>query len=284
MPQIDYQDFINQHQILVFDEKNNPDKDQRDVALAYQDTFLRYLQVINDQRKEGQKPYSILHFYPLNVVTVYLGAKDKTLAQFSKGVEFLKEKGYVVSLRSHGGLGVVEDTGILNFALATDNRSVKLAIEEAYQLIIDLVQASLDNSLKVEAYEIVDSYCPGSYDIVIQNKKVGGIAQRRFKDGVTTAAYIGVQGDQIQRGELMRDFYKISHADDRFPQVNPQSMTTLSDLIGQKMTVADYQNRLLQVFNAYNKVQFGNYGDEQLHKLYLPLFDKDFQRSQQIQA
>ena len=76
MPQIDYQDFINQHQILVFDEKNNPDKGQRDVALAYQDTFLRYLQVINDQRKEGQKPYSILHFYPLNVDTVYLGAKD----------------------------------------------------------------------------------------------------------------------------------------------------------------------------------------------------------------
>ena len=37
MSQINDQTFIQDHQWLIFQEQENPRKDQRDVALAYQD-------------------------------------------------------------------------------------------------------------------------------------------------------------------------------------------------------------------------------------------------------
>lgn len=284
MSVINNQTFIQGHQWLVFQEQENPRKDQRDVALAYQDAFLRYILDYNDQHPEGL-PHAILHFYPIFTPTVYLGAKDKLLKNFPAAVDYLNQVGHTVSLRPHGGLAVVEDSGIINMGIATDSRHIELSIDAAYQLFIDIVQRTFnDYHLKVEAYEIIDSYCPGKYDIVVEGKKIGGIAQRRYKEAVTTAAYIGLKGNQDLRGQMIKNFYQIGEFDDRYPSVNPDSMTTLSNLIGQEVTVAQYQNKVIQTFKELAQVTEGNYQDPVLEAYYQPLFAKAHQKSQKIQV
>lgn len=284
MSQINDQTFIQDHQWLIFQEQENPRKDQRDVALAYQDAFLRYILDYNDRHPEGC-PHAILHFYPIFTPTVYLGAKDKLLKNFPAAVDYLNQAGHTVSLRPHGGLAVVEDEGIINLGIATDSRHIDLSIDAAYQLFIDIVQRTLtDYDLKVDAYEIIDSYCPGKYDIVVAGKKIGGIAQRRYKEAVTTAAYIGLNGDQLQRGQMIKQFYQIGEFDDRYPRINPHSMTTLSDLTGQDITVAHYQDQVIQTFQQLSQVRLGDYQDPVLEAFYQPLYEKAYQKSQKIQV
>ncbi len=58
------------------------------------------------------------------------------------------------------------------------------------------------------AYEIADSYCPGTYDLSIDGKKIAGTAQRRIKDGVAVMMYLSINGDQPARGSLVRRFYQ----------------------------------------------------------------------------
>ncbi|MGX7109130.1 lipoate--protein ligase family protein [Facklamia miroungae] len=274
---------LSQHNWLVFQEQGNPLKDQRDVALAYQDCFLRYLLLKNNQLS-NEKLYGIFHFYPIFVPSVFLGAKDKLLPNLTQGVSFLKDSDYQVSVRPHGGLGVVEDAGILNFAIVTDNRSVNLSIDQAFNFSIAVIQASLKRyGLTIEAYEIPNSYCPGKYDIVINQKKVGGIAQRRYKDSVTTAAYIGVNGNQFARGQLMKNFYSIAQADHRFPLVDPSSMSTLSEMLDQDLTLADYQKDFLDYLNKVTHLEQGDYQDTELEAIYHPQFEKAYLRSQKIQ-
>ncbi|MGF3066544.1 lipoate--protein ligase family protein [Facklamia sp. P12945] len=274
---------LSQHKWLVFQEQENPLKDQRDVALAYQDSFLRYLLQKNDLQKKD-KAYGIFHFYPIFKPSVFLGAKDKLLKNLPKGVSYLKEAGYQVSVRPHGGLGVVEDAGILNFAIVTDNRSINLSIDQAFSFSIAVIQATLNHyGLTVEAYEIADSYCPGKYDVVINQKKVGGIAQRRYKDAVTTAAYIGVNGNQFARGQLMKQFYSLSQSDQRFPTIEPRSMSTLSEILGQDLSLSDYQKHFINYLSQKTAIDQGNYKDPELISIYQPLFEKAYQRSQKIQ-
>lgn len=278
-------EFIKHHQWLVFQEDHNPQAHLRDSALAYQDTFLRYVMDLNDQKEKSSSPYAILHFYPQSKPSIYLGAKDKMIKQFPQAVEYLTQEGYQVSLRPHGGLGVVEDEGILNLGIASDRRQIDLTIDDAYHLIIGLINASLAKwDLKVEAYEIKDSYCPGKFDIVINQKKVGGIAQRRYKDAVTTAAYIGVNGDQMQRGQLMKKFYEIGEADHQFPQVNPSSMTTLSAILGRELSVKEYEREILNIFKLHSQVEEGDYQNDNLQTFYQSLFEKAYERSEKIQV
>lgn len=279
------QHFIQSHQWTLFDEAKDPLNTHPDAALAYQDSFLRYVMTLNDQKAESDKPHAILHFYPLPIHLIYLGAKDKLLKNFQAACQHLTDAGYLLSLRPHGGLGVITDPGIINFSLVTDSRYWPLTIDQAYEKMIDLIQWTLEAyDVKIDSYEIEDSYCPGKYDVVLDGKKIGGIAQRRFKDAVTTAVYLSLDGDQAQRGQIMQDFYRIGQADDRFPTVNPASMANISDLIGRELSVADYQALLVKKLGQVASYQEGDYNDKQVAENFQPLFHKGQEKSEKIRA
>ena len=124
--------------------------------------------------------------------------------------------------------------------------------------------------LELEAYEIAQSYCPGTYDLVVGGQKIGGIAQRRFKTGLTTAAYISVAGDQAARAQLMAGFYQAAGADDSYPKVDPAVMTTLAHACGRPLDRQTYQEELIQLISHYQKLVPGDYQDPDL----VPIFTK----------
>lgn len=280
-------DYLSQHHWLIFDEQNNPNQFKRDSAMVLQDTFIRWLPAQHERLEQAgsiDQPTALMHFYPLPEDTILLGAKDKMLANFDEASQFLSDEGFSLSVRPHGGLAVVVDPGVLNIALVSDNHYFPLSIDAAYEQMVRLVSLTLAKyGLVVEAYEIVDSYCPGRYDLVVNGLKIGGIAQRRFKTGLTCAAYISVNGDQQHRAKLIQTFYQIGQADDSFPNINPNMMASLTDLIKDELSVDQFKTDLLDVFTRFTTFETGDFQNTHLQELYARRFETTYKRSRLVQ-
>ncbi|CAK21934.1 lipoyl-[GcvH]:protein N-lipoyltransferase [Listeria welshimeri] len=184
--------------------------------------------------------------------TVSLGIQDSKLPDIDKGIAFLQEQGYRVVVRNSGGLAVVLDAGVLNLSMVLPDAERGIAIERGYETMFTLIKDMfVDCKEVIEAKEIVNSYCPGSYDLSIQGLKFAGISQRRMAKGVAVQIYLAIEGNQAERSTLIRDFYTISGKDKQtkytFPDVKPEVMGTLSDLIKEDITV---NGCLVRLFNS----------------------------------
>ncbi|AXI10667.1 octanoyltransferase [Oceanobacillus zhaokaii] len=189
--------------------------------------------------------------------TVVLGIPDAKLPYIDEGVPFLTQQGYHTVIRNSGGLAVVLDEGVLNLSLVIPGVH-DLSIHDCYEAMVSFVQYMLrDLTDKIEAYEIVGSYCPGDYDLSINGKKFAGISQRRIKDGAAIQIYLDVEGNSEERASLIRDFYKISKKEEQtkfvYPTVDPDVMASLSELLGQKLTVEEMKERVHSALENFSK-------------------------------
>lgn len=202
-------------------------------------------------RSASELKFPLLHFWTLED-TVILGLKDQRLPHLSTALASLTHRGFHYFMRNSGGLAVVSDDGILNLSIfyPWHLEDHKLTIDEAYQRMVDLIQAAFP-SLEIATGEITHSYCPGSFDISVNGQKIGGISQRRNKVGVTVMLYLSVCGNQQDRGKLIRDFYDTGLQQDQnkwhFPDVWPGAMTTVSKVLNSQLSVQDAIQRIQSV-------------------------------------
>lgn len=189
--------------------------------------------------------------------TIVLGIPDARLPYIEDGVKLLSERGYDVVVRNSGGLAVALDTGVLNISLILPG--VKhISIYDCYEAMVSFVKYMLrDVTNAIEAYEITGSYCPGDYDLSIHGRKFAGISQRRVKDGAAIQIYLDVEGNSFERAALIREFYAVSKRNEEtkfdFPTVDPEVMASLSELLGEPMTVKDMKNRVYQALEDFSK-------------------------------
>lgn len=223
-------------EVLVFEEMEESPSNQQ-FPFIFTDLLTEYA---------GKKQQLILHFWSLPN-TIILGMKDTRLPQLKKGITQLITDNYQVVLRNSGGLAVVADSGVLNLSLILPNTKEKaLSIDDAYLLMTNWVCQTFETETKkIEAFEIRDSYCPGTFDLSIHGKKFAGISQRRVKGGIAVMIYISVSGDQGKRGEAIRRFYTTSGANSDYPRVNPNSLATLTDLLEENLTVTQVKSKLI---------------------------------------
>ena len=196
----------------------------------------------------GKEQKIILHFWQLNQ-TMILGMKDTRVIDLKKGLNSLKKNNYEIVVRNSGGLGVVSDLGTLNLSLILPNlQECKFSIDQAYQFMWDWIKLTFhDFPIEIEAYEIPTSYCPGTYDLSIDGKKIAGIAQRRVKNGIAIMIYLSVNGNQSLRGEMVKTFYQASGeaiANNGYPEVDPSSMSSLEEALHTPFTILEVKNRL----------------------------------------
>src|SRR5699024_4798569 len=108
----------------------------------------------------------------------------------------------------------------------------------------------------IKAFEIVGSYCPGDYDLSINNQKFAGISQRRIKDGAAIQIYLDVEVDSKQRAQLIRRFYDKRVKDEEtrstYTQVEPSKMASLSSSLGLELTVSNMKTRVLSTLKELN--------------------------------
>src|SRR5690606_21822603 len=134
-------------------------------------------------------------------------------------------------------------------------------IDSGYEAMYKLVQDMFaDLTDQIKAGEIVGSYCPGSYDLSINGKKFAGISQRRVKKGVAVQIYLCVTGSGSRRAEIIRKFYEQSIQQENtkfnYPDVKPEVMASLNELLGTKLTINECMLRFLQVLQKVSKGKF----------------------------
>lgn len=182
--------------------------------------------------------------------TVVLGIQDTKLPYLKDGLQVLKDAGFHVIVRNSGGLAVMLDEGVLNLSLIMPDMEKGIDIDRGYETMYVLIRHMFPN-MKIDAYEIVGSYCPGSYDLSIGGKKFAGISQRRLRKGVAVQIYLCVNGSGADRAEQIRAFYEAAKREAEtkwiYPDIQPEVMASLAELIGSpQLTVQDVMIRFLQ--------------------------------------
>lgn len=185
--------------------------------------------------------------------TIVLGISDARLPYMKEAVSWLQSQGYQTVVRNSGGLAVVLDQGVLNISLLLSGGNV-VGIHQGYEIMVAFVQDLLaDYTSEIKAFEIVGSYCPGDYDLSIAGKKFAGISQRRVRDGIAVQIYISIEGDGQASAALIRDFYKLGLRGETgkfvYPNVQPETMRSLAELIDEPITVGQVKNKLKTLLN-----------------------------------
>lgn len=182
--------------------------------------------------------------------TIVLGIQDSRLPSIDAGQAFLESNGYRAIVRNSGGLAVVLDEGVLNLSLIIKEEK-GLSIDDGYNLLFHLMKKVFSAyPVEIKAYEIIGSYCPGSFDLSIGGRKFAGISQRRIRGGIAVQIYLCVTGSGSERAELIKEFYEKAAQGGvtkfTYPTVQPETMASLSELLEVDLTIADVMMRLLK--------------------------------------
>ncbi|MBM7704108.1 lipoate--protein ligase family protein [Metabacillus iocasae] len=187
--------------------------------------------------------------------TIVLGIQDARLPHLEQGVSFLHEQGFRAIVRNSGGLAVVLDEGVLNLSLIFPDTEKGIDIDRGYDAMWILIKELFKSyHVEIEAKEIVGSYCPGSYDLSINNKKFAGISQRRVRGGVAVQIYLCVSGSGSKRAQLIKDFYALALQGEQtkfsYPTIVPETMASLTELLGEEITVSSVMLSLYQTLQS----------------------------------
>lgn len=136
-----------------------------------------------------------------------------------------------------------------------------------------------DQTTKIEAREIIGSYCPGTYDLSIDGKKFAGISQRRVRGGVAVQIYLCIKGSGSERAALIKHFYEIavneSETKFTYPVIIPNTMASLNELLGLNLTIQDVMIRLLKAIKLNSSI---NIQPTQLFPEEFQLFETNLER------
>lgn len=225
----------------------------------------------------GQSPATARAWVHHN--TIVLGIQDTRLPHLQEGLDYLEEQGYQYIVRTSGGLAVVLDEGVLNLSLILPEKEKGIDINRGYDAMWLLIKEMFaDFNKEIEAKEISASYCPGSYDLSIDDKKFAGISQRRLKKGVAVQIYLCVTGSGSERANLIREFYSRAKKGEStkfsYPEIQPEVMASLSELFGVELTIQDVMLRFLQFLNANSSELTSGY----LNGTEIDLFDHYYGR------
>ncbi|NSL52979.1 lipoate--protein ligase family protein [Calidifontibacillus erzurumensis] len=222
--------------------------------------------------------------------TVVLGIQDGRLPYLDEGIHFLEQLGFQTIIRNSGGLAVILDEEILNVSLIwPEGKGIE--INRGYEAMWQLVQLTMRTGgfhVPIEAREIVGSYCPGSFDLSIDNKKFAGISQRRLRGGVAVQIYLCVAASGSKRAEIIKEFYERAlqgiNTKFSYPKIIPATMASLSELLHTDITTNQMKNYLLEALQNIGEprtpirpsTSLNEYEQELFHYHYERLLKRNF--------
>jgi octanoyl-[GcvH]:protein N-octanoyltransferase len=219
--------------------------------------------------------------------TVVLGIQDHRLPHISEAVAFIESENYNVIVRNSGGLAVVLDEGVLNISIVLSERTTSIDIPTGYEVMLAFIKLLFPEAGdRIEAYEIIGSYCPGSYDLSIGGRKFAGISQRRLRQGIAVQVYLCVEGSGASRAELIRDMYEIGLQGEQtkfaYPAIKPEVMASLSELLEMPLTVSEVVIRIQILLQSLgDKVLMGGLKPEEI-ELYSFYLNRVFERNKKM--
>ncbi|MEK5176459.1 biotin/lipoate A/B protein ligase family protein [Heyndrickxia sp. FSL W8-0496] len=193
--------------------------------------------------------------------TIVLGIQDTKLPFLEDGLHYLEQQGYRYIVRNSGGLAVVLDEGVLNLSLIFPDTDKGIDINRGYDAMWSLIKLMFsDYEAVIDAREIIGSYCPGSYDLSIDGKKFAGISQRRIRKGVAVQIYLCVTGSGQERARHIQHFYEKARKGIEtkwtYPDIYPEVMASLEELLDAQITVQDVMLRFLKALKGMSQQIF----------------------------
>jgi len=203
-----------------------------------------------------------------------LGYRDTRLPGWREAADRIAARGFAVAVRPSGGLAVPLDPGVLNISLFYPDPTG--AVEPGFRAMHRLLAACLRSlGLEPRVGEVPGGYCPGRSDMSVGGRKVAGVSQRRTRGAAGVMAFLLVEGEGAARGWLAAEFYRLAAraggapdpvaaaAPDRdpgrdrggvspglYPQVRPDVMVSLQELLGPGITATGVAARLRAILAA----------------------------------
>ncbi|TCT26341.1 octanoyl-[GcvH]:protein N-octanoyltransferase [Melghiribacillus thermohalophilus] len=217
---------------------------------------------------------------------VILGIPDSRLPYLDEAVSFLEKNGFQVIIRNSGGLAVLLDQGVLNLSLIFPDAR-QLGIHDGYEAMVTFIRRVFAEEGKaIEVYEVKGSYCPGAYDLSMKGKKFAGISQRKVKNGTAVQIYLAVEGSGQKRSEWIRQFYQIALKDAspsfHYPEIHPETMASLEELLQKKMSVKEVRNRIVDELRALSNHLFYNLLSNKEHSWYIERLKQMKKRNERL--
>lgn len=234
---------------------------------------------------QGQSPATVRTW--IHDQTVVMGIQDHRLPFVEDAQDFLRKRGYNPIVRNSGGLAVVLDEGVLNISIVLSEKNQSIDISTGYEVMLAFVQLLFPEAEgKIEAYEIVGSYCPGSYDLSIEGKKFAGISQRRLRQGIAVQVYLCVEGSGSERARLIQEFYSIGIQGEEtkftYPQIKPDVMASLNELLETNFSVQDIVTRIQRLLQHLSKQVISQSLTQEEAELYHFYLERVLKRNQKM--
>ncbi len=221
--------------------------------------------------------------------TVVMGIQDHRLPFVEDAQMVLRQNGYTPIVRNSGGLAVVLDEGVLNISIILSEKDHSIDINTGYDVMLAFIRLLFPEAKdQIEAYEIVGSYCPGSYDLSIGGKKFAGISQRRLRQGVAVQIYLCIEGSGSERAELIRSFYaaglKGEQTKFHYPEIKPEVMASVNELLGTAFTVPDIVLRIQHLLHELAGTVRASVLQQEELELYQFYLERMIQRNEKLLA
>lgn len=187
----------------------------------------------------------ILQMFSQKHPSISIGYDDTKAPFFKEGVEHYRSKGLRVGIRGAGGRSVANDEGILNFSIMFKTEE---ASHEHYVFFHKFIQDALKPlGLNFGLGIVEGAYCPGTYDISLNGKKVAGTASRQVNGNTLVGCYLGVNGNQYERSKVISEFYEITKDVIR---VDPNKLTTIEEELNRPISVEEVKSLLINHFKT----------------------------------
>ena len=170
---------------------------------------------------------------------ILLGPKDRHLPRLDDGVAWLRAQGFPVFFRLGGGSAVLLDGQCVSFAVIRPCRDLTSWRKNFYDLTEGVVRGLKRLDIAAEFGEAEGSYCPGMYDLVVDGRKVAGIAQAIRRGYAMVSGMLLVHQDPVRTTAVIQEFYERAGSDRQFratavtrlDALRPLSMDSVFDAI-----------------------------------------------------
>lgn len=195
-----------------------------------------------------QRPYALL------------GPRDRRLPHLAAGIKVFQAAGLPVFERIGGGSAVILDEGCISFGVARPCDDFTFIQRNFEELTEGVRRALALLGLEARFGEAPGSFCPGPYDLMVDGRKVAGVAQAIRGGFALVSGMVLVSQDPVRVTELLNRFYAAAGA---APELVPDNVATLADLLGRTVGLAEVEDALVRGFaGVYDLVPASPSADE----------------------
>ncbi len=188
---------------------------------------------------------------------IVLGIREKELPAVRNAVERFEQKGIQVMSRTSGGAAVWLDDGVVNVSVIWPGPPGQLSLNADFENFAAMLDATLPpiGRAQFKRGEVKGSYCPGTYDLSLDGKKICGLAQRRPLRSRIWQAFVNVSDVGSNRAGMVAQFYATAGAEDLANSIASNTVSNLSVLLERKINAISWIELFKDVTENNSKIQ-----------------------------